>query len=356
MARDLILAIDAGTSVIKVLAFDLDGNEVATAARPNTYRSGPGGAVDQDMARTWRDAAETLRMLGDKVPRLAERAIAIAVTGQGDGMWLVDKEGEPVAPAWLWLDARSAAIAEDFVKSPAHVEHYKRTGTGVNACQMSTQLVWMQRHRPEVLTRAATSFHCKDWLYFRLTGERVTEPSESTFTFGDFRTRRYSEEVIGALGLSDVSLQIGGAVVLMLVALRMVFPTGQGVYGDQPHGEPFIVPLAVPALAGPSALATVLLFAVTRVIYIPQGEYVAFGALTLARPRKCGRWQTQGPWKRVGEDDRQVEQVSRNGLGFVRLSGCEPRQEQHGADQRQEERGRQSVDPGQHFAADAGSP
>jgi small neutral amino acid transporter SnatA (MarC family) len=46
----------------------------------------------------------------------------------------------------------------------------------------------------------------------------------------------------------------------MLVALRMVFPTGDGVYGRNPHGEPFIVPLAVPALAGPSALATVLLF------------------------------------------------------------------------------------------------
>lgn len=65
---------------------------------------------------------------------------------------------------------------------------------------------------------------------------------------------------LSALGLSDVSLQIGGAVVLMLVALRMVFPTGQGIYGEQPHGEPFIVPLAVPAIAGPSALATVLLF------------------------------------------------------------------------------------------------
>ena len=42
--------------------------------------------------------------------RLAERLIAISVTGQGDGMWLIDKAGEPVAPAWLWLDARSAAI------------------------------------------------------------------------------------------------------------------------------------------------------------------------------------------------------------------------------------------------------
>lgn len=61
------------------------------------------------------------------------------------------------------------------------------------------------------------------------------------------------------LGLSELSLQIGGGVVLMLVALRMVFPTPDGVFGRAPGGEPFIVPLAVPALAGPSALATVLL-------------------------------------------------------------------------------------------------
>jgi len=62
------------------------------------------------------------------------------------------------------------------------------------------------------------------------------------------------------LGLSEIALQIGGAVVLMLVALRMVFPSAEGVYGTAPGGEPFIVPLAVPALAGPSALATVMLF------------------------------------------------------------------------------------------------
>jgi len=61
------------------------------------------------------------------------------------------------------------------------------------------------------------------------------------------------------LGLSELSLQIGGAVVLMLVALRMVFSNPEGVYGASPGGEPFIVPLAIPALAGPSTLATVML-------------------------------------------------------------------------------------------------
>jgi small neutral amino acid transporter SnatA (MarC family) len=80
------------------------------------------------------------------------------------------------------------------------------------------------------------------------------------------------------LGLSEQSLQIGGAVVLMLVAIRMVFPTPEGVYGRPPGGEPFIVPLAVPALAGPSALATVLLL-VSR---DPARTWQWIGALALA--------------------------------------------------------------------------
>ncbi len=61
-----------------------------------------------------------------------------------------------------------------------------------------------------------------------------------------------------ALGLSDVSLLIGGAVVLFLIALRMVFPPPEPA-SAVPVSEPLIVPLAIPALAGPSALATVLL-------------------------------------------------------------------------------------------------
>lgn len=65
-----------------------------------------------------------------------------------------------------------------------------------------------------------------------------------------------------ALQLSEISLRIGGGVILFLIALRMVFPQPGGIFGDTQHisGEPFIVPLAIPALAGPSALVTVLLF------------------------------------------------------------------------------------------------
>lgn len=64
------------------------------------------------------------------------------------------------------------------------------------------------------------------------------------------------------LQLSEVSLAIAGGIILFLIALRMVFPTGEGVFGDSgADHEPFLVPLAVPAIAGPSALATVMLMA-----------------------------------------------------------------------------------------------
>ncbi len=71
----------------------------------------------------------------------------------------------------------------------------------------------------------------------------------------------FGRHFLNALQLSDVALRIGGGVILFLIALRMVFPQPGGVFGDIDHShEPFIVPLAIPALAGPSALATVLLF------------------------------------------------------------------------------------------------
>jgi MarC family membrane protein len=63
------------------------------------------------------------------------------------------------------------------------------------------------------------------------------------------------------LQLSDVSLSIAGGIILFLIALRMVFPDKDGVFGDVRGGEPFLVPLAVPSIAGPSALATVMLMA-----------------------------------------------------------------------------------------------
>ena len=66
------------------------------------------------------------------------------------------------------------------------------------------------------------------------------------------------EGFLRVMNLSELSLQIGGGVILFLIALRMIFPP-PNVVTVELMGEPLIVPLAIPAIAGPSALATVLL-------------------------------------------------------------------------------------------------
>jgi MarC family membrane protein len=69
----------------------------------------------------------------------------------------------------------------------------------------------------------------------------------------------FGPALLGVLGISDSSLTIAGGVILFLVSLRMVFRHPEGLFGDAEGGEPYIVPLAIPALAGPAAIATVVL-------------------------------------------------------------------------------------------------
>jgi erythritol kinase len=200
--RDVLIGIDAGTSVIKSVAFLLDGTQIAVASVPNRYTTRADGAAFQSQDETWADCARTLRDLADKVPDLALRTAALAVTGQGDGTWLVGQNNRPVTDGWLWLDARSSATATRLRQAEPR-GRFESTGTGLNACQMGVQLAHMDATMPDILDAAEVALHCKDWLYLNLTGVRATDPSEANFTFGNYRTRAYNDAVIASLGLEN---------------------------------------------------------------------------------------------------------------------------------------------------------
>ena len=201
-ARDILIGIDAGTSVIKSVAFDLSGRQVAIASVPNRYTTRQDGAAFQSLDETWADCAQTLRSLADLVPNLAKRTAALAVTAQGDGTWLVGQGDRPVTDGWIWLDSRAVSTVHRLRNLPTVRARFESTGTGLNACQMGTQLAHMLTTTPEFLVGAEAALHPKDWLYLKLTGQRVADPSEANFTFGNFRTRRYDSDVIASLGLT----------------------------------------------------------------------------------------------------------------------------------------------------------
>lgn len=200
-ARDIIIGIDAGTSVIKAVAFDTAGTQISVSSIRNSYHLGADGSATQSQTQTWDDCAAALRGLCEQVDALPERCAAVAVTGQGDGTWLIDSEGTPLCDAWLWLDARAAPTVQQLLSGSDERARFRSTGTGLNTCQQGSQLAHMHLHHPRLLDSAATALHCKDWLFYNLTGIVATDPSEASFTFGDFRRREYSDTVIAALGL-----------------------------------------------------------------------------------------------------------------------------------------------------------
>ncbi len=88
----------------------------------------------------------------------------------------------------------------------------------------------------------------------------------------------FGRPLLDLLGLSDSSLNIAGGVILFLIALNMIFRRDESLFGDTMAGEPFIVPLAIPSIAGPTALATVILM-VSRA---PEHMLESIMALTVA--------------------------------------------------------------------------
>ncbi|HYC37388.1 MAG TPA: MarC family protein [Usitatibacter sp.] len=71
----------------------------------------------------------------------------------------------------------------------------------------------------------------------------------------------FGRKLLEVMHLSETSLSIAGGVILFMIAIRMVFAHPEGAFGPHEAGEPFIVPLAIPLIAGPSALAAVMLMA-----------------------------------------------------------------------------------------------
>jgi MarC family membrane protein len=83
---------------------------------------------------------------------------------------------------------------------------------------------------------------------------------------------------LNLMRLSERSLEVAGGVILLIISIRMIFSGGAEVYASDSQREPLIFPLAVPLLAGPSAMATVLLLASRQ----PDRMLHWVGALTLA--------------------------------------------------------------------------
>lgn len=199
---NVLLAVDAGTSTIKAVAFGIDGTEVAVAKRETrTLRPEP-GHVEQEPNAVWDLTAAALREVTASLPADAE-PLGVGVTGQGDGLWVVDDDGDPVGNAVLWSDSRAAGILETWEESGALAEIVDQCGSAPYPGMSLPILAWLAREEPARFDRIDTILSAKDWLKYRLTGERTLDHTEATVPYLDKTTECYDPSVFEAVGLPE---------------------------------------------------------------------------------------------------------------------------------------------------------
>ncbi|MFJ9536217.1 FGGY family carbohydrate kinase [Streptomyces sp. NPDC101225] len=195
----MYVGIDVGTSTVKAAAFDGDGRELSVAARPVGLTL-HGGVVEQDMEEVY---AAVVAVLGELTSRVAEPVELAGLTGQGDGVWLVDREGRPVRPAASWMDGRAHELLDQWLADGTFETVFRRTGSAMFPGCPGPLLAWFDRYEPASLDAASTALYCKDMVFRRLTGApAATDVSDASMPFLDPRTRAYDNRVVELLGLT----------------------------------------------------------------------------------------------------------------------------------------------------------
>jgi sugar (pentulose or hexulose) kinase len=200
-----LIGIDAGTSNVKAVLFDANGKEILVHAIENEPIYIGEVRVEQNMNLLWNKVSVCIKQIVEDGPADKNDIIGIGVTAQGEGIWLVDENNEPVQDAILWCDGR-ATKEVDYVSSvrpELGKMIFQKTGSPPLTGTQLMLLFWMKNHRKEVLDRAHHMLFCKDWIKYHLTGEFSGDFSDGSTSLLDAETGLPSKEVFDTLGLSN---------------------------------------------------------------------------------------------------------------------------------------------------------
>jgi xylulokinase len=191
-----LVGLDVGTTGVKALAVSPDGEVLARAERGYGLSSPRPGWSEQDPEDWWRATQDALGALD--VPEIA----GIGLSGQMHGLVVLDAEHRVLRPAILWNDQRTAAECAEIEDRVGLERLLALTGNRALTGFTAPKLLWLARHEPEVYARIEHVMLPKDYVRFRLTGERATDMADASGTLLlDVPHRRWSKEVLAALDL-----------------------------------------------------------------------------------------------------------------------------------------------------------
>nr|WP_217354445.1 MULTISPECIES: FGGY-family carbohydrate kinase [unclassified Ruegeria] len=196
------MGLDAGNTVIKAVLFDLNGQPVAMQALDGQSSTPQPGHVERDLNELWANARQVISGCIDKAGVTSDQIIGVGCAGHGNGLYLLDKAGEPLVGIQS-LDTRAAGLAEELSEAAGDALHALCLQKPWPS-QTPVLLAWIKRHQLEIYVQTGTVLLCKDFITYKLTDEQVSEISDMS---GSGLTRMpdctYDDTLLALYGLED---------------------------------------------------------------------------------------------------------------------------------------------------------
>ena len=219
MTKRHIIAFDAGGTAVKAALYDERGRECAVASAAMAPLHPAPGFLERDPEAMWAAICATTRKVLHAAAVAPSSIAVVGLTGYGNGLYLVDRRGEPVRNGILSPDQRAQGEVARWRNARLEDAVVSLTWHKLWAGKPLPLIAWLESHEPETLARAARALMCKDYIRYRLTGALAAEVSDlSSGGLIDQRTRQWTPAVLDCLGLSRYERLFGEALEPLTVA------------------------------------------------------------------------------------------------------------------------------------------
>ncbi|MDR1593588.1 MAG: carbohydrate kinase [Prevotellaceae bacterium] len=206
MTQAYFLGIDNGGTMSKAAIYDARGKEISVATCRVQQLTPHEGWSERDMERLWTDTAAVIRQAIAQAGISSSQVQGVACTGHGNGLYLLDRHGKPLRNGINSSDERAQSYIDKWRENHIDEQVLPKTAQSLWAAQPAPLLAWIRDNEPEVFGNIGTILMVKDYIRYRLTGERRAEITDMSGTgLMNVVNVAYDASVPEAYGLPEIT-------------------------------------------------------------------------------------------------------------------------------------------------------
>lgn len=203
-----ILALDLGTTAIKVAIVDLSGRLIATSTQEYKLLTPDTLSVELPVETYWEAFKAGLEDVLEESGVSGDSLQCLGISAQGETMILIGPDGNPMRNAIVWMDNRAQAEAKELGKKFPPEITYRITGqVSIVPTWPASKLLWIKKNEPEIFRNIQKILLIEDYFIYRMTGKFACEGSLICSTcYWDIKTKKWWPGMLGYLGIKEAQL------------------------------------------------------------------------------------------------------------------------------------------------------